>query len=66
VVKLLDSHVICFDPQPDEKPVSARRKGVKPTIMRRSRDLKYAFDRVFNENSSQLEVRLKNIFPMFI
>ncbi|XP_063934491.1 kinesin-like protein KIF18A isoform X2 [Zophobas morio] len=63
VVKLLDSHVICFDPQPDEKPVSARRKGVKPTIMRRSRDLKYAFDRVFNENSSQLEVFESTLKP---
>ena len=59
VVKILDEHVLAFDPKEDNDP---RFQGPQPAKKRRAllgrkrRDLRFAFDRVFDENSTQVEV----------
>lgn len=59
VVKVLDEHVLVFDPKEDnmpqfEKAESSRKR--RPFLTRKHRDLRFAFDRVFDETSTQHEV----------
>eukprot|EP00123_Amoebidium_parasiticum_P013573 comp22034_c0_seq1/m.31986 comp22034_c0_seq1/g.31986 ORF comp22034_c0_seq1/g.31986 comp22034_c0_seq1/m.31986 type:complete len:803 (-) comp22034_c0_seq1:619-3027(-) len=58
VVKVLDTKVLCYDPDiPEPVGVSPRRKrGTKPVMQRRAKNLSYAFDYVFDEHSTQTEV----------
>lgn len=59
VVKVLDSHILVFDPQDDGLPRFERVEAGRfrrPMLTRKRRDLRFAFDRVFDETSSQMEV----------
>ena len=59
VVKVLDNHVLIFDPKEDNLPSfdhseQARRR--KPFLSRKPKDLRFAFDRIFDGYSTQQEV----------
>lgn len=59
VVKVLDEHVLVFDPKEDNDPAFQQMNGTRKRralLSRKRRDLRFAFDRVFDENSSQVEV----------
>ncbi|KAL0236681.1 hypothetical protein PCE1_000079 [Barthelona sp. PCE] len=49
ITSVLDQHVLCFDPED-------RRTKHKGPFSRRAKDLKFAFDRVFDEVAAQHEV----------
>ena len=58
-VKVLDNHVLVFDPKEDnlpqfEKSDNARKR--RPFLSKKHKDLRFAFDRVFDETSTQKEV----------
>ena len=55
VAKVLDEHVLVFDPSPDNSPslVIPRKK---PILGRKHKDLRFAFDKVFDETASQVDV----------
>ncbi|XP_043939286.1 kinesin-like protein KIF18A [Protopterus annectens] len=56
VVQVVDSNMLVFDPEePDEPGVPAGFKGWD-TLKRKGKDLKFMFDRVFGEQSTQQEV----------
>lgn len=54
IVKPLDDQVLVFDP-PDGNPLAKFQKTLMPAG-RRVKDMRYAFDRVFDENATQEEV----------
>ena len=60
IVKILDDHVLVFDPKEDNDPdfqgncATARKR--RALLSRKRRDLRFAFDRVFDENSKQTDV----------
>lgn len=65
VVKALDQHVVVFDPKDDNMPqfkpsstASGDIKGRKrrPFLSKKHKDLRFAFDRVFDETSTQHEI----------
>ncbi len=58
VVKVLDEHVLVFDPHPDNEPSFQQLSGQRrrPLLGKKRKDLRFAFDRVFDETSSQVEV----------
>ncbi len=60
VVKILDNHVLVFDPKEDNDPDfqgnSATARKRRALLSRKRRDLRFAFDRVFDENSVQTDV----------
>jgi kinesin family protein 18/19 len=54
IVKPLDDKVLVFDP-PEDNPLSRFQKTLHPAG-RRVKDMRFAFDRVFDEESTQSEV----------
>ena len=58
VVKVLDEHVVVFDAKEDKLPQFERQEGRRrrPLLSRKPKDLHFAFDRIFDETSTQLEV----------
>ena len=59
VVKVLDEHVLVFDPTPDiistfQEPTSNLRR--RPILSKKHKDLRFAFDRVFDETATQVDV----------
>ncbi|NXN17638.1 KI18A protein, partial [Indicator maculatus] len=57
VVRVVDQHVLVFDPKEEEVSFFHRKKPAHRDINKRKRkDLKFMFDAVFAESSSQLEV----------
>ncbi|KAF9585797.1 kinesin-like protein Klp5 [Lunasporangiospora selenospora] len=56
VVDVLDDRVLVFDP-PDAESISKYKRALLPVqAYRRFKDMRYAFDRVFGEDSQQEEV----------
>ena len=65
VVKTLDEHVLVFDPLPDNEPTfratTVARDGTgslrrRPILGKKYKDLRFAFDHVFDETASQTDV----------
>ena len=59
VVKVLDNHLLVFDPKDDSLPRFERVEAGRfrrPMLTRKRKDLRFAFDCVFDENSTQMEV----------
>ena len=59
VVKVLDDHVLVFDPNEDNTPEfqeNHNKRKRRALLSRKRRDLRFAFDRVFDENSQQVDV----------
>lgn len=59
VVKALDDHVLVFDPKEDNHPQFERPDVVRkrrPFLSKKHKDLRFAFDRVFDETSTQKDV----------
>ncbi|NXR11625.1 KI18A protein, partial [Semnornis frantzii] len=57
VVRVLDQHVLVFDPKEEEVSFFHRKKPAYRDInKRKKKDLKFMFDAVFAESSTQLEV----------
>jgi kinesin family protein 18/19 len=59
VVKALDNHVLVFDPKEDNLPQFDNADVVRkrrPFLSRKRKDLRFAFDRVFDETTTQREV----------
>ena len=54
IVKVLDERVLVFDP-PEESPVARLGKALLPHG-KRVKDIRYAFDHIFDETASQEEV----------
>ncbi|ORZ06570.1 P-loop containing nucleoside triphosphate hydrolase protein [Lobosporangium transversale] len=56
IVDVLDDNVLVFDP-PDAESISKYKRALLPVqAYRRFKDMRYAFDRVFHEDSQQQEV----------
>lgn len=53
-IKVINEHVLVFDPSDDTTNLSVRQR--LQIGERRGKDMKFAFDRVFDEQSSQVEV----------
>lgn len=57
VVHVVDSHMVIFDPKEEEMTFfRGQRVGNRDMRKRANKDLKFIFDRVFGEDSSQVEV----------
>ena len=59
VVKVLDNHLLVFDPKDDSLPRFERVEAGRfrrPMLTRKRKDLRFAFDCVFDENSTQMQV----------
>lgn len=57
VVHIIDQHVLVFDPKEEEVSFFNRKRLIHRDINKRQRkDLKFMFDAIFDESSSQLEV----------
>ena len=57
VAKVMDEHVLVFDPSPDNAPTFHALGPLRqPLLGKKHRDLRFAFDRVFDETASQVEV----------
>ncbi|XP_048162990.1 kinesin-like protein KIF18A [Corvus hawaiiensis] len=57
VVHVIDQHVLVFDPKEEEVSFFNRKRLIHRDINKRQRkDLKFMFDAIFDESSSQLEV----------
>ncbi|NWT97913.1 KI18A protein, partial [Urocynchramus pylzowi] len=57
VVRVIDQHVLVFDPKEEEVSFFNRKKVTHRDINKRQRkDLKFMFDAIFDDSSSQLEV----------
>jgi len=54
IINVIDERVLVFDP-PDGNPVARFQKTLLPTG-KRVKDLRYAFDHIFDDNASQEEV----------
>uniref|UniRef100_A0A674H998 Kinesin-like protein n=1 Tax=Taeniopygia guttata TaxID=59729 RepID=A0A674H998_TAEGU len=70
VVRVIDQHVMVFDPEEEEVDFFSRRRVVHRDINKRQRkDLKFMFDAIFDDSSSQLEVfehTTKNLIEGFL
>ena len=55
VIRAVDRSVLVFDPKQDNLPHLETGKR-RPAIARKPKDLRFAFDRVFDETSTQEEV----------
>ncbi|XP_041267761.1 kinesin-like protein KIF18A [Onychostruthus taczanowskii] len=70
VVRVIDQHVLVFDPEEEEVSFFNRRRVTHRDINKRQRkDLKFMFDTIFDDSSSQLEVfehTTKNIIEGFL
>jgi kinesin family protein 18/19 len=55
IIRVLDKNVLSFDP-PGPQDEDAETGGFFGNSTRRCKDIKYAFDRIFDETCSQLEV----------
>ena len=65
VVKSLDEHVLVFDPLPDNEPTFKATSAIdgtggslrrRPILGKKYKDLRFAFDHIFDETASQTEV----------
>ncbi|KAM5248152.1 kinesin-like protein KIF18A [Ctenodactylus gundi] len=57
VVHVIDKHILVFDPKQEEVSFFPRKKTTNFDIAKRqNKDLKFVFDAVFDETSTQLEV----------
>ncbi|XP_069325850.1 kinesin-like protein KIF18A [Eulemur rufifrons] len=57
VVNVVDKHILVFDPKQEEDSFFHGKKIANRNIMKRqNKDLKFVFDAVFDETSTQLEV----------
>uniref|UniRef100_A0A2K6G0P1 Kinesin-like protein n=1 Tax=Propithecus coquereli TaxID=379532 RepID=A0A2K6G0P1_PROCO len=57
VVNVVDNHILVFDPKQEEDSFFRGKKIANRNIMKRqNKDLKFVFDAVFDETSTQLEV----------
>ena len=62
VVKMLDEHVLVFDPSPDNEPRFRPTSGEagypkrRPILGKKHKDLRFAFDHVFDETATQSDV----------
>lgn len=61
VVKVLDEHVLVFDPDSDNAPTfdvtpSHLKTKKPPFLSKKHKNMSFAFDRVFDETASQMEV----------
>ncbi|ELW48939.1 Kinesin-like protein KIF18A [Tupaia chinensis] len=57
VVHVVDKHILVFDPKQEEVSFFHGKKTMNRDIMKRqNKDLKFVFDAVFDETSTQLEV----------
>ncbi|XP_003387534.1 PREDICTED: kinesin-like protein KIF18A [Amphimedon queenslandica] len=63
IIRQLDEHVLVFDPKQDNMPQFEERGGAgggarkrRPFLSKKHKDLRFAFDRIFDETSSQQEV----------
>ncbi|RMB97861.1 hypothetical protein DUI87_25339 [Hirundo rustica rustica] len=70
VVRVIDQHVLVFDPKEEEVSFFNRKKVTHRDINKRQRkDLKFMFDAIFDDSSSQLEVfehTTKNLIDGFL
>uniref|UniRef100_A0A8C9MZ76 Kinesin-like protein n=1 Tax=Serinus canaria TaxID=9135 RepID=A0A8C9MZ76_SERCA len=70
VVRVIDQHVLVFDPKEEEVSFFNRRKVTHRDINKRQKkDLKFMFDAIFDDSSSQLEVfehTTKNLIDGFL
>ncbi|CAG8981008.1 hypothetical protein HYALB_00013826 [Hymenoscyphus albidus] len=55
VIKVLDDKCLIFDP-PEDNPIQRFSRSVVPNMGKRVKDQQFAFDRVFDENTTQAEV----------
>ncbi|KAI9784370.1 MAG: kinesin-like protein Klp5 [Peltula sp. TS41687] len=55
VIKVIDEKCLVFDP-PEDNPLQRFSRSVIPTTSKRVKDQTFAFDRVFDENTSQADV----------
>lgn len=55
VLKVLDERILVFDP-PESNPVSAFQKVILPVMGKKTKDIRFCFDRVFDEQCGQEEV----------
>ena len=56
----MDEHVLVFDPTPDniptfQEPVTPNLRR-RPVLSKKHKDLRFAFDRVFDETATQVEL----------
>lgn len=57
VVHVVDKHMLVFDPKPEEVSFFHKKKTTNFDITKRqNKDLKFVFDAVFDETSTQMEV----------
>nr|XP_020462657.1 kinesin-like protein KIF18A isoform X2 [Monopterus albus] len=57
VIQVVDSHMLIFDPKEEDTPCFGSQRVQNRNINKRAnKDLKFVFDHVFNENSTQVEV----------
>ncbi|NXH41201.1 KI18A protein, partial [Dicaeum eximium] len=70
VVRVIDQHVLVFDPKEEEVGFFNRKRVTQRDINKRQRkDLKFMFDAIFDDSSSQLEVfehTTKNLIDGFL
>ncbi|NXM89948.1 KI18A protein, partial [Oenanthe oenanthe] len=70
VVRVIDRHVLVFDPKEEEVSFFNRKRVTHRDINKRQRkDLKFMFDAIFDDSSSQLEVfehTTKNLIDGFL
>ncbi|OLL25260.1 Kinesin-like protein 6 [Neolecta irregularis DAH-3] len=62
VVQVLDERVLVFDP-PEDNPIAKYQKTLLNSG-KKVKDIRYAFDRIFDQNSSQEEVYSKTVQPL--
>ncbi|KAJ4407091.1 tubulin-dependent ATPase kip3 [Neurospora sp. IMI 360204] len=55
VIKVVDDRCLVFDP-PEDNPIQKFSRSVVPAMGKKVKDQVFAFDRVFDENTSQVEV----------
>nr|XP_006816577.1 PREDICTED: kinesin-like protein KIF18A-like [Saccoglossus kowalevskii] len=56
VVKVLDEHVLVFDPKEEATDSFFHGKRIRNILQKKNKDMRFAFDRVFDASSTQQEV----------
>ncbi|KAK2819844.1 hypothetical protein Q7C36_021490 [Tachysurus vachellii] len=57
IVRVVDNHMLVFDPkEPEVKFFRGQKAGTRDLRKRANKDLKFVFDRVFGEDSTQMEL----------
>jgi len=64
IVQVVDDRVLVFDP-PEENPIAQYSKTIIAQG-RKQKDMRYAFDRIFDENCTQEDVLLHNLLVFII